>query len=48
MNIFIRLINDPECEVLSIYNIGRLAAHALKHNTAPNLDLSIKINKVDY
>ena len=45
MNIFITLLNDPNYEVLSIYNIGRLAAHALKHNTIENktLDLQIKL-----
>ena len=33
MSMFIALLNDPNNEIISIYNIGRLSAHALKHNT---------------
>ena len=33
MSIFIALLNDPNYEILSIYNIGRLSAHAIKYNT---------------
>ena len=41
MNIFITLLNDPNYEVLSIYNIGRLSAHAIKYNTIQNKSLDI-------
>ncbi|KAM3136437.1 hypothetical protein pb186bvf_011395 [Paramecium bursaria] len=49
MSIFIALLNDPNYEILSIYNIGRLSAHAIKYNTIQNksLDLQIKLTQID-